>query len=148
MERRLISPALDCYLSLNYVPGPMTLVEGIEKLPPGELLEWRDGKVRTEVLLEAAAASQPAQHILGRRERQLDSLLRPVGSRASAFRRAARCLAERWSRFLHHPALRRRGLRPKLKTFSISFQGRSFDESRYIREVADALRYRTPTSST
>ena len=48
VERRLNPAALDCYLSLNYVPCPMTLVEGIEQLPPGEFLEWRDGKVRTE----------------------------------------------------------------------------------------------------
>ena len=32
--------------------------------------------------------------------------------------------------------MRREASAPKLKTFSISFRGRSFDESRYIREVA------------
>ncbi len=38
----------DCYLSLNYIPAPWTLVEGIEKLLPGTWLEWRNGEVRTE----------------------------------------------------------------------------------------------------
>ncbi len=32
----------------------------------------------------------------------------------------------------------------RLKTFSVSFSGRSFDESRYFREVAAALRHRPP----
>ena len=46
---RLLDPAaLDCWLSLNYVPCPMTLVQGIEKLRPGHWLEWRNGKVRSE----------------------------------------------------------------------------------------------------
>ena len=31
IERRLSLEGLDCYLSLNYVPAPWTLVEGIEK---------------------------------------------------------------------------------------------------------------------
>ena len=48
MDRRLSLAGLDCYLSLNYVPSPWTLVEGIEKLPPGQWLEWRDGAVRSE----------------------------------------------------------------------------------------------------
>ena len=45
-ERRLSLDGLDCYLSLNYVPCPWTLVEGIEKLRPGHWLEWRDGRRR------------------------------------------------------------------------------------------------------
>jgi len=47
MERRLSLHGLDCYLALNYIPCPWTLVEGIEKLPPGEWLEWSDGEVST-----------------------------------------------------------------------------------------------------
>ena len=39
---------LDCYLSLNYVPSPRTLVEGIEKLAPGSWLKWRDGEVNCD----------------------------------------------------------------------------------------------------
>ncbi|HEY2845625.1 MAG TPA: asparagine synthetase B, partial [Bryobacteraceae bacterium] len=43
IPRQLSLAGLDCYLSLNYVPCPWTLVDGIEKLPPGCWLEWRDG---------------------------------------------------------------------------------------------------------
>ena len=48
IERWLSLEGLDCYLSLNYVPAPWTLVEGIEKLLPGQWLEWRRGVIRTE----------------------------------------------------------------------------------------------------
>lgn len=34
--------ALSQYLRLQYVPGPQTLCEGIESLPPGTLLEWSE----------------------------------------------------------------------------------------------------------
>src|SRR5258708_27545729 len=36
---------LGFYLSLNYVPCPHTLVEGVNKLPPGQWMEWVDGRV-------------------------------------------------------------------------------------------------------
>ena len=48
MSGDLSLDGLDCYLSLNYVPCPWTLVEGIEKLPPGQWLEWRDGEVSSQ----------------------------------------------------------------------------------------------------
>ncbi len=48
VERNLNLAALDCYLALNYVPAPYTLVEGIEKLRPGHWLEWQRGKTRSE----------------------------------------------------------------------------------------------------
>ena len=52
IERRLSLAGLDCYLSLNYVPSPLTLVEGIEKLAPGSWLKWRDGKLSFDAVLE------------------------------------------------------------------------------------------------
>ena len=66
IERRICLEALDCYLALNYVPGPLTLVEGVEKLRPGHWLEWREGAVRSEAYwslpgtcILPAAAPQP-----------------------------------------------------------------------------------------
>ena len=40
MDRRLNLAGLDCYLALNYIPAPWTLVEGIEKLAPAGWLEF------------------------------------------------------------------------------------------------------------
>ncbi len=45
---RLDLEALDSYLSVNYVPGPDTLLAGIRKVRPGHLLEWRHGKTWIE----------------------------------------------------------------------------------------------------
>ena len=43
VPRRIDPIGLNYYLSLNYVPGPYTLADGIEKLRAGCWLEWRDG---------------------------------------------------------------------------------------------------------
>src|SRR6267143_3920163 len=47
VERQIDVDGLNCFLRLNYVPAPYTLVEGIEKLPPGHFLEWVDGKTQS-----------------------------------------------------------------------------------------------------
>jgi len=48
ISRRLDLEALGYYLSLNYVPGPHTLIEGIRKVPPGHFIEWQRGDFRIE----------------------------------------------------------------------------------------------------
>jgi asparagine synthase (glutamine-hydrolysing) len=140
IERRLSLDGLDCYLSLNYVPCPWTLVEGIEKLPPGQWLAWRDGKISSESYWRLPLAVARDWTLESARE-ELDALLRqsirehlvsdvPLGMWLSGGIDS--------STILHYAATE--SSRP-LKTFSISFQGRSFDETSYIREVA--RRYQT-----
>ena len=136
IERNLSLAGLDCYLSLNYVPCPWTLVEGIEKLPPGQLagMARRQGSApRRTGRCQRRRASIVDSGIGTGRARFAAAAVRP---RTSGFRRAAGRLAERRHRFFHDPALRREGVAVRLKTFSISFRGRSFDETQYIREVA------------
>src|SRR3974390_1550381 len=47
IPRKLSLAGLDCYLALNYIPSPWTLIEGIVKLRPGGWVEWKDGAVTT-----------------------------------------------------------------------------------------------------
>lgn len=135
IDRRLSMAGLDCYLSLNYVPCPWTLVDGIEKLPPGHWLEWRDGEVRTEAYwtLPFAAAQQ---RTVDSAKEELDHLLResvrehllsdvPLGVWLSGGTDS--------STILHYAA---QVSSSRLKTLSISFRGRSFDETPYIQQVA------------
>ena len=140
IERRLSLDGLDCYLSLNYVPCPWTLVEGIEKLPAGKWLEWRDGTVSSNSYWRLPFGIV-RDWTLDSASEQLDSLLRqsirehllsdvPLGMWLSG--------GVDSSAILHYAAMESSA---PLKTFSISFQGRSFDETAYIREVAE--RYQT-----
>ncbi len=140
IERRLSLGGLDCYLSLNYVPCPWTLVEGVEKLPPGQWLEWRDGEVCSKSYWQLPMGTVRDWTLESARE-ELDGLLRqsirehmisdvPLGMWLSGGIDS--------STILHYAASESSA---PLKTFSISFQGRSFDETSYIREVAQ--RYQT-----
>jgi asparagine synthase (glutamine-hydrolysing) len=45
VKRDLDMDAVALYLSLQYVPGPRTILGSIKKLPPGHFLVWRDGHV-------------------------------------------------------------------------------------------------------
>jgi asparagine synthase (glutamine-hydrolysing) len=134
IERRLSLDGLDCYLSLNYVPCPWTLVEGIEKLPAGKWLEWRDGRISSDSYWQLPFEVSRGWKLESARE-ELDTLLRqsirehlisdvPLGMWLSGGIDS--------STILHYAAT---GSGQPLKTFSISFRGRSFDETPYIRDI-------------
>ena len=134
-ERRLNVAGLRRYLSLNYVPGPNTLVEGIEKLPPGHWLEWSEGELKLHAYWRLKFEPDARQALESAKE-QLDGLLRdavreqlaadvPVGIWSSGGLDS--------STIVHYASEHAPG---RLKTFSVSFHGRSFDETPYFREVA------------
>jgi asparagine synthase (glutamine-hydrolysing) len=135
VERRISPNGLHHYLSLNYVPYPYTLVDGIEKLRPGHWLEWRDGVITEQPYWRLEL--RPDQRMTpGAAIEELDSLVRqsvrehllsdvPLGVWASGGLDS--------SAILHYAS----ALNPApLKSFSISFAGRGFDESPYFREVS------------
>ncbi|HEY6349456.1 MAG TPA: asparagine synthase (glutamine-hydrolyzing) [Candidatus Angelobacter sp.] len=135
ISRNLSLSGLDCYLSLNYVPCPWTLVEGIEKLAPGHWLEWERGKTRTGCYWELP--SETTRQSLHSAKEKLDYLLRdsirehlladvPLGVWLSG--------GVDSSAILHYAACESGS---RLKTFSVSFHGHSFDETAYIRQLVD-----------
>jgi asparagine synthase (glutamine-hydrolysing) len=140
IDRNISLEGLDHYLSLNYVPGPYTLIDGIRKLRPGTFLEWRDGTVQAEPYW--TLQFRPDDSISFEDAKvELDRLLResvrehlvsdvPLGIWASG--------GVDSSAVLHYASEQSSS---RLKTFSVSFRGRSFDESRYFRPLAE--RYQT-----
>jgi asparagine synthase (glutamine-hydrolysing) len=135
VPRALDLDALNSYLAVNYVPGPSTLLAGIHKVRPGHLLEWRHGKTWIEPWW-TPPSGQPRDWTFETASRELDSLLHsavkehlvsdvPLGVWASGGLDS--------SAVLHYAAQHTPG---RLKTFSVSFAGRSFDESPYFREIA------------
>jgi asparagine synthase (glutamine-hydrolysing) len=137
IDRRIGLDGLDCYLAVNYVPGTHTLIDGIEKLEPGRWLEWRDGATRSASYWELPF-STPGNWTLDTAKQQLDALLQlsvkehllsdvPLGIWLSG--------GVDSTTILHYAAT---ASPSQLKTFSISFKGRSFDESSYIRQAVAA----------
>jgi len=135
IDRRLSLRGLDCYLALNYVPCPWTLVDGIEKLPPGDWLEWTDGTISTGSYWRLPFGVSENVTLESAKE-ELDSLLQdavqehlisdvPLGVWLSGGIDS--------STILHYAA---KASSSRLKTFSISFRGRSFDETEYVHRAA------------
>lgn len=134
IERCLSLPALDCYLALNYIPAPWTMVEGIKKVIPGTWVEWRNGTLRSEPYW-SLPAPHPEPYTLNSACEELDVLLQesvkehlisdvPLSVWLSGGLDS--------STILHYAS---RASSSGVKTFSISFRGRSFDESGYIRSM-------------
>ncbi|HEX3685035.1 MAG TPA: asparagine synthase (glutamine-hydrolyzing) [Bryobacteraceae bacterium] len=134
IPRRLSETALGYYLSLNYVPSPFTLVEGIDKLAPGTWLSCSNGQIETgaywrntfhPTAIDLEAASQELDRLLSNSiaEHLISDV--PLGIWASGGLDS--------STILHYAA---QATSRKLQTFSISFAGRRFDESKYFRPLA------------
>jgi asparagine synthase (glutamine-hydrolysing) len=136
VPRQLDLSALHYYLALNYVPGPYTLIEGIQKLRPGHFLEWQDG-VAHETPYWKLSFKKTETWTLAAAAEALDELLRasmrdhlvsdvPVGIWLSGGIDS--------SALLHYASQLYPG---KLRTFSVTFRGRSFDEAPYVKQIVD-----------
>jgi len=131
--------ALRAYLSFDYVPAPLTIYEGIHKLPAAHLLTCKSGKVDTREYWrlnyrteepppsEAEAAEQLRNLLADSVRMRLVSDV-PLGVLLSGGVDSSTVAA-----------LAVRASSDAVKTFSISFAESSFDESSYARAVAKFL---------
>lgn len=135
VERRLDPEGLTYYLALNYVPQPYTLVAGINKVRPGCFLRWHEGRLSQEPYwtlqfwpdrkMTLPAATEELDALL--RSSVAEHLIADVGLGIWASGGVDSTTV------LHYAA---QAAQRQLKTFSVSFTGRSFDESPWFREVA------------
>jgi asparagine synthase (glutamine-hydrolysing) len=135
--RRAIDPdAVVDYMAVGYVPEPRTIFAGVHKLPPGHLLEWtREGGVRVERYWTPAIAENgriTEAEAIEETRRLLDESVRihmlsevPLGAFLSGGIDSSGVVAT-MARIADHP----------VRTFSIGFDEREFDESRHAAEVA------------
>ena len=131
--------ALRQYLSFDYVPAPLSIYEGVHKLPAAHTLTLENGKVQTScywrlsykpkdpVPTEAEAAEQVRELLADSVRMRLVSDV-PLGVLLSGGVDSSSVAA-----------LAVRASSEAVKTFSISFSEASFDESSYARGVAKFL---------
>jgi asparagine synthase (glutamine-hydrolysing) len=129
--------ALEAFLAFNSIPAPLTIFREIRKLPPGHLLIWEDGHIELRRFarpapLEELREDEEAELVEELRSRLRDSVRAhlvsdvPVGVLLSGGVDSA---------FLAALAAQE-GSEP-LRTFSIGFEERSFDELAGARLVAE-----------
>jgi asparagine synthase (glutamine-hydrolysing) len=128
--------ALHHYLTYQYVPAPWSIFEGVHKVPPGHLLTWQDGTVDVRRYWRLDCTPHPVADQEEAAERLRDLLLdatrvrmvsdRPLGAFLSGGIDSSSVVAA---------MARQTG--DRVKTFSIGFEDRRFDERRYARMVAE-----------
>jgi asparagine synthase (glutamine-hydrolysing) len=141
--RRDIDPvALDEYLALEFVPSPRSIVRGISKLPPAHTLEWWLGSGIHRLHRYWAPTLEEEN---GSRSRSLDDECEEL---RTVLRESVRKelisdvpLGVFLSGGIDSSAVTAMmsQLGTEVKSFSVGFAERSFDESRYARQVAQHL---------
>ena len=126
------------YMALGYVPEPRSVFAGVSKLPPGHLLEWSATEglrverywspVRTEIAIDEREAIEETRRLIDESVTiHLESEV-PLGAFLSGGIDSSGVVAA-MARVANHP----------VRTFSIGFREREFDESAHAAEVARAL---------
>jgi asparagine synthase (glutamine-hydrolysing) len=131
--------ALEAFLAFNSIPAPLTIFRDVRKLPPGHVLAWEDGRARTERFARPAPVAaddvrddDEAELVEELRARVRDSVRAhlvsdvPVGVLLSGGVDSS-LLA----------ALAAEESSEQLRTFSIGFEERTFDEVADARLVAE-----------
>lgn len=140
VRRRLDPGALDIYLTLEYIPAPMTIFQGIHKLPAAQLLIYQNGQIQTKKYWTIASGTPERS-----RQKKLDipsvtdelyTLIResvklrlisdvPLGAFLSGGIDSSTIVG----------LMRELGASP-LKTFSIGFEDQSYNELVHARRIS------------
>ncbi len=131
--------ALQHYLSYDYVPAPLSIFEGIYKLPAAHKLIWKNGEFETSRYWNLSFQKDEKKPSINEASEKLRELLSesvklrlisdvPLGVLLSGGVDSSAVAAYA----AQHST-------QKVKTFSIGFEEDSFDESKYAREVATHL---------
>jgi asparagine synthase (glutamine-hydrolysing) len=125
------------YFYFGYINDPLTAFRGIQKLPPGYLLEFADGKIDVRQYWDLPAfgthATASEEEFLQELEKRLEEAVRirlisdvPLGALLSGGVDSSIVVG-----------LMARASSMPVKTFSIGFRNEQFDETKYARAVAE-----------
>jgi asparagine synthase (glutamine-hydrolysing) len=128
--------ALDAYVTFGYVPDPLSIFEGVRKLPPGHTLTFGGGRVRVDQYWDFPVETDARPRDEGEYVEELRALLDeavrirlvadvPLGAFLSGGVDSSAVVG-----------LMARHTSEPVKTFSIGFTEDSFDELKYARVAA------------
>lgn len=135
---RVIDPeAVDCFLTYGYVPAPMSILKDIRKLPPAHTLVIEDGRARCDRywrldfsqklrVSDPAELLEPLREHLRRATRQRMIADVPLGAFLSGGIDSSAVVAAMAE-----------ASTSSVRTFSIGFDAKGFDELEHARRVAE-----------
>ena len=137
VKREVEPRALDLYLTLEYVPAPLSMFKNIFKLPAGHYLAWKDGRVEVKKYWDLEPNPEPARPVsLAAVQDELYDLLKesvklrlvsdvPLGAFLSGGIDSSAVVG----------LMRELGASP-LRTFSIGFKDQTYNELAHARRIA------------
>lgn len=136
VERQINLAGLDAYFTLGYIPDPLTIFQGVHKLPPGHHLEFSEGRLRVKEYWDfkfEPAALRDEENYLEELRSLLDEAVRlrlvsdvPLGAFLSGGIDSSTVVG-----------LMARHMGQPVKTFSIGFHEDSYSELKYARVTAE-----------
>ncbi|MGQ9672315.1 MAG: asparagine synthase (glutamine-hydrolyzing) [Candidatus Aminicenantales bacterium] len=140
--RRSLDPrALDFYLTLEYIPAPLSIFKGIHKLPAGTYLVYKNGQSKIKKYWDIAPSLEAFS---GNAAKDLPSIADELYERLKESVRLRLISDVPLGAFLSGGIdssaivglMRELGASP-LKTFSIGFEEVSYNELKYARRIAE-----------
>jgi len=138
LPREIDLKSLNKYLTFEYVPAPNTIYKNIYKLQPGHYLIFKNGRLLIKRYWNLSYKDKPIKskdECIEKLKWYIDDSVRkrmisdvPLGSFLSGGIDSSLITA-----FMTRQSSQ------KVKTFSVSFDDKSFDESRYARQIASFL---------
>jgi len=128
--------ALRLYLAYGYVPSPLSAFEGVHKLPPGHYALYKDGQLTVERYWRLRHSPKSALSEADARERLLELLREAVRLRMISDVPLGAFLSGGVDSSVVVALMAQAGA-GRVKTFSIGFGEKEFDELRYARQVAE-----------
>ncbi len=139
MPRRVCPDALNAYLTYGYVPGPMCMLQGVRKLPPGSALRFdlASGAEHAWHYWTLPQSAPPADGDAEALTDELDQrLAESVRQRLVADVPVGILLSGGLDSSLVTAMAARVG--PRVRTFTVSFPGHGqFDEAPHARRIAE-----------
>ena len=141
VERRIDVVALNEYLSFEYVPTPRTIFNGIRKLPPGHTLSFSPHGLRVERYWDISLGKSERRPPVSWRDYQtrLRQELEDAVSREMVSDVPVGVLLSGGIDSSSVAAMMRHRATSPIQSFTIAFDEKSFDESRYARLAAEKL---------
>ena len=136
VPREIEPAAIDEYLTYQYVPHPRSILRGCNKLAPGHLAVWQDGRLETRRYWNVDFSVERPMRAVDAAEQFRELLASAVSMRMRSDVPLGAFLSGGVDSSLIVALMQQASDRP-VKTFSIGFSERQFDETRYARLVAD-----------